>query len=222
MSDTADARALVPGAMDRVTARVRAVGAGIWRAPTPCTEWAVRDLVAHLCFEHLWAPHVLAGTSMGVVGDRYDGDLLHGDPPGAWQRAVARSRPVWTATDTHAARVHTSFGWIPVEEYAEQMLLDLTVHEWDLARGAGLDEELDPVGVERALSYIRRDPVMLTGPGLWRPPVAPCSDEPRDVLLALLGREVQMTALEPPPAPVSRADPGPPGAPAPRRAGSGS
>lgn len=220
MSDTADARALVPGAMDRVTARVRAVGAGTWRAPTPCTEWAVRDLVSHLCFEHLWAPHVLAGTSMGVVGDRYEGDLLHGDPPGAWDRAVARSRPVWAATEDHAARVHTSFGWIPVEEYAEQMLLDLTVHEWDLARGAGLDEELDPVGVERALTYVRRDPVMLTGQGLWRPPVAPCSDEPRDVLLALLGREVQMTALEPPPAPVPCERPGPTGAPAPHRAGS--
>ncbi|MEJ2862042.1 TIGR03086 family metal-binding protein [Actinomycetospora flava] len=219
MSDTDDARALVPGAMDRVTARVHTVGAGIWRAPTPCTEWSVRDLVSHLCFEHLWAPHVLAGTTMGAVGDRYDGDLLHADPPGAWDRAVARSRPAWAGTEGHAARVHTSFGWIPVEEYAEQMLLDLTVHEWDLARGAGLDEELDPVGVDRALAYIRRDPIMLTGQGLWRPPVAPSSDEPRDVLLALLGRPVQMVPLEPPPAP-----PGPltrpTGAPAPRRAGS--
>jgi hypothetical protein len=97
------------------------------------------------------------------------------------------------------------------------MLLDLTVHEWDLARGAGLDEELDPVNVERALVYIRRDPVMLTGQGLWHEPVAPSSDEPRDVLLALLGRQVQVTPLAPPSDP-----PGPAGAPTPRRAGSDS
>ncbi|GAA4876713.1 TIGR03086 family metal-binding protein [Actinomycetospora straminea] len=190
MTDTADARALVPGAVDRVTARVRAVDAATWAAPTPCTEWSVGDLVAHLCLEHLWAPHVLVGTTMDVVGDRYEGDLLQGDPRGAWERALARSRPAWPATDTHAALVHTSFGWIPVEEYAEQMLLDLTVHEWDLARGAGQDEELDPVGVDRALAYVQSDPIMLTGAGLWSPPVTPRSAEPRDVLLALLGRPV--------------------------------
>ena len=121
MSDprSADPRALVPAAMDRFTTRVRDVDAArAWDASTPCSEWSVRDLVAHLCFEHLWAPHVLAGTPMDEVGDRYDGDLLQGDPPGAWRRAVARSRPLWTATAGHAAQGHTSFGWLPIGEYA--------------------------------------------------------------------------------------------------------
>lgn len=186
-----DPRVLVPAAIDRFTARVRAAdAAGAWDAPTPCSEWSVRDLVAHLCFEHLWAPHVLAGTPMDEVGDRYGGDLLQGDPPGAWRRAVARSRPMWTATEGHAAQVHTSFGWLPIEEYAEQMLLDLTVHEWDLARGAGLDETLDALGVDRALSYIRSDPIMLTGAGLWGEPVPRAGTTARDELLALLGRRV--------------------------------
>lgn len=184
-----DARPLLPAAMDRVTARVRAVPDDRWGAPTPCAAWTVGDLVAHLCFEHLWAPHVLAGTTMEEVGDRYSGELLQGDPRRAWDRAAARSRPRWTATGEHAARVHTSFGWIPVGEYAEQMLLDLTVHEWDLARGAGLDQELDPVGVDRALAYVRSDPIMLTGPGLFAAPVTTPSSAPRDELLARLGRE---------------------------------
>lgn len=190
MSDIADARALVPGAIDRFTARVHAVGADRWDAPTPCTAWTVGDLVAHLCFEHLWAPHVLRGATMDEVGDRYDGDLLQGDPVRAWDRAAARSRPCWTAPDGHPAQVHTSFGPLAVEEYAEQMLLDLTVHEWDLARGAGQDERLDPVGVERALAYVRTDPIMLTGPGLFADPVSPSGSDPRDELLARLGRRV--------------------------------
>jgi uncharacterized protein (TIGR03086 family) len=190
VSDTPDARALMPGALDRFTARVRSVAADRWDAPTPCAQWSVRDLVAHLCFEHLWAPHVLAGATIDEVGDRYDGDLLHGDPVRAWDRAVARSRPGWTATDAHARRVHTSFGWLDVAEYAEQMMLDLTVHEWDLARGAGLDERVDPVGVGRALAYVRSDPVMLTGAGLFGAPVAARSAGPQDELLARLGRTV--------------------------------
>jgi uncharacterized protein (TIGR03086 family) len=188
VTDTDDARALVPAAMDRFTARVRAVGPDRWDAATPCAAWTVSDLVAHLCFEHLWAPHVLAGTTMDAVGDRYDGDLLQGDPVRAWDRAVARSRPRWAATGEHAARVHTSFGPLPVQEYAEQMLLDLTVHEWDLARGAGLDERLDPVGVDRALAYVRSDPVMLTGPGLFADPVPARGPAALDELLARVGR----------------------------------
>ena len=187
-----DARELIPAATDRLTVRVRAVDAAaapeLWAAPTPCTAWSVRDLVAHLCFEHLWAPDVLAGESMDAVGDRYDGDLLADDPVGAWERAAAASGPAFAETAAHAGRVHTIFGWIAVAEYAEQMLLDLTVHEWDLARGAGLAEDLEPGNVERALTYARSHPVMLTGPGLFAPPVRTAGSTAREQLLLLLGR----------------------------------
>ena len=187
-----DARELIPAATDRLTVRVRAVDAAaapeLWAAPTPCTAWSVRDLVAHLCFEHLWAPHVLAGESMDAVGDRYAGDLLGDRPAAAWEWAAAGSRTAFTDTASHAGRVHTIFGWIAVEEYAEQMLLDLTVHEWDLARGAGLAEDLDPDNVDRALAYARTDPVMLSGPGLFAPPLTARAGTPQEQLLLLLGR----------------------------------
>jgi uncharacterized protein (TIGR03086 family) len=185
-----DARALIPAAMDRFGARVHAVRPGSWDAPTPCDAWTVSDLVNHLCSEHRWAPLILAGRTMDEVGDRYDGDLVGADPAGAWDAAAAPSRSAWAATGSHAARVHVSFGWLDVEEYAVQMLVDLTVHEWDLARGAGQDEELDPACVDAALAYIRTDPVMLTGPGLFAPAVPAHGSAPRDELLALVGRRV--------------------------------
>jgi uncharacterized protein (TIGR03086 family) len=183
-----DVRELVPAAVDRFGARVHAVTPEAWTARTPCSEWTVRDLVAHMCFEHRWAPHVLAGETMDTVGDRYDGDLLGTDPVRAWDGAAVRSRASFAARGTHAARVHVSFGWLDVEEYAVQMLVDLTVHEWDLARGAGLDEHLDPACVDATLAYLRSDPVMLTGPGLFAAPVADPGGGPQDRLLALAGR----------------------------------
>ncbi|HEY2221226.1 TIGR03086 family metal-binding protein [Actinomycetospora sp.] len=197
MSASTDARALIPAAIDRFGARVHAVaaagaatgdGGDTWDRPTPCDAWTVRALVAHLCSEHRWAPHILAGQTMDEVGDRYDGDLVGDDPAGAWDAAAGPSGAAWTATGSHAPRVHVSFGWLDVEEYAVQMLVDLTVHEWDLARGAGLDEELDAGCVAAALAYIRTDPVMLTGPGLFAAPVTARSSSPRDELLALVGR----------------------------------
>jgi uncharacterized protein (TIGR03086 family) len=194
MSASTDARALIPAAIDRFGARVHAVGAAsdddAWDRPTPCDEWTVRDLVAHMCSEHRWAPHILAGRTMDEAGDRYDGGLLGSDPATGWDHAAAPSRAAWTGTGAHAPRVHVSFGWLDVEEYAVQMLVDLTVHEWDLARGAGLDEELDAACVGAALAYIRTDPIMLTGPGLFADPVGARGSAPRDELLALVGRRV--------------------------------
>ena len=188
VSATDDARRLIPAAMDRFGARVHAVPADRWDAPTPCSAWSVRMLVAHMCFEHRWAPHVLAGESRDEGGDRYDGDLFDGDPVQGWDRAAEASRAAWVATDAHASPVHVSFGWLPVGEYAVQMLVDLTVHEWDLARGAGLDERADPECVEEALAYLRGDPVMLHGPGLFASAVEAGSADPLDQLLALTGR----------------------------------
>ncbi|MCD2186639.1 TIGR03086 family metal-binding protein [Actinomycetospora soli] len=180
-----DVRSLLPAATDRFGARVHAVPAERWSSPTPCSEWSVRDLVAHMCFEHRWAPHVLAGESMEEVGDRYDGDLVGDDPVRAWDAAALLSRPAWSGS---AARVHTSFGWLAVEEYAVQMLVDLTVHEWDLTRGARLDEHLDPEAVGAALAYLRTGPIMLTGPGLFDAAVQPSSTDPQAELLAIVGR----------------------------------
>ena len=188
MSAPDDARRLIPAAIDRFGARVHAVPPDRWDSPTPCSEWNVRELVAHMCFEHRWAPHVLAGESMDEVGGRYDGDLLDGDPVRGWDRAAETSRAAWVATDAHASPVHVSFGWLPVGEYAVQMLVDLTVHEWDLARGAGLDERVDPECVDEALAYLRGDPVMLHGPGLFAGAVEAGSADPLDQLLALTGR----------------------------------
>ena len=188
MSAPDDARRLIPAAIDRFGARVHAVPQDRWDSPTPCSEWTVRQLVAHMCFEHRWASHVLAGEAMDEVGGRYDGDLLDGDPVRGWDRAAETSRAAWVATDAHASPVHVSFGWLPVGEYAVQMLVDLTVHEWDLARGAGLDERVDPECVAEALAYLRGNPVMLYGPGLFADAVETGSSDPRARLLALTGR----------------------------------
>jgi hypothetical protein len=46
VSATDDVRRLIPAAMDRFGARVRAVPEDRWDSPTPCSEWNVRDLVA--------------------------------------------------------------------------------------------------------------------------------------------------------------------------------
>lgn len=86
------------------------------------------------------------------------------------------------------AEVHTSMGRIPVREYAHQMLVDLTVHGWDLATGAGLPYEPHPGAVRECLAYEQARVGTSGVAGLFRPALPTSSPDPFDRLLALLGR----------------------------------
>jgi hypothetical protein len=63
------------------------------------------------------------------------------------------------------------------------------VHAWDLARGAGLPEDLDPRTVAKSLDYSRSRAHAYAASGLFAAPVETGSSEPQDVLLGLLGRD---------------------------------
>jgi uncharacterized protein (TIGR03086 family) len=179
---------LIPDAIGRFGARVHEVG-GRWDDPTPCTGWTVRDLVNHLVGEHLWAPHILAGESLEQVGDRYDGDVVGADPVRAWDEAAERSLAAWKGADL-SGTARFSFGEAPLTVYADQMLIDLTVHEWDLARGSGGPESLDPAAVELGLAYARVNAERMAGLGIIAAPVPTTSSDPAVQLLSLLGRRV--------------------------------
>jgi uncharacterized protein (TIGR03086 family) len=188
MAEKKTARELIPVAADRFGQALHAVPVDRWDAATPCSDWSVRELVNHVVAEHLWAPPLLEGRTVQEVGDRFDGDVLGDDPVGAWDRAVATSLPAF-ASVADDRPVHLSFGTVPADEYANQMLVDLTVHCWDLARGSGLSERLDRATVERSLAYARLRSQEYASSGLFAAPVDTASGDPQDLLLALLGRD---------------------------------
>ncbi|HKG51759.1 MAG TPA: TIGR03086 family metal-binding protein [Actinomycetales bacterium] len=182
-----DAIELLPTAFAAFTDRVFAVGHDDWDARTPATEWSVRDLVNHMTSEHLWAPELLAGSTIEEIGDRFSGDVLGEDPKGAWVRAHSASQAAWASTPEDKP-VHLSFGTVPASEYAEQMLLDLTVHGWDLARGTGGDERLPADAVAHVLGYVRERADEIARSGAFSPPVPTDASDEQTQLLALLGR----------------------------------
>jgi uncharacterized protein (TIGR03086 family) len=190
MGRVSDVLRLIPGGIERIGALVDGVPADRWQAPTPCTDWSVRELLNHMTSEHLWAPHLLRGETLSQVGDRYDGDVLEDDPAGAWQRAAETSREAWLQANPDA-NVHVSSGLIPLVEYGEQMYLDLLVHGWDLARGAGLVDGIDAASAEHALRYVT--PHVGEWLGAFAEPVPTDSPVPADRLVALVGRDPDWT-----------------------------
>jgi uncharacterized protein (TIGR03086 family) len=180
---------LILDALAAFGARVRAVPADRWDAPTPCREWTVRDLVNHVVGEHLWAVHLLRGESLEEVGDRYDGDLVGENPVAAWSAAEASSSAAWKALVSPDQPVSVSSGQTSAGAYAEEMLLDLVVHGWDLARGTGQDETMDPAALAHLLPFVSANVDSFKDAGIFAPPVQTTSTDPQDRLLALLGRD---------------------------------
>ncbi|HKR48348.1 MAG TPA: TIGR03086 family metal-binding protein [Pseudonocardiaceae bacterium] len=174
------------GEFDRL---IRAVRPDQWQDPTPCTEWDVRALAAHVVTEQLWAPPLLDGATIADVGHRFDGDQLGDDPVVAWENAATAAREAFAVPGALQRSVELSYGRRPADGYCQEMTMDLTVHAWDLARGIGADECLDEDLVREVLGFIEPQVEQLTGTGLFARPVAvgaAVDDQTR--LLALLGR----------------------------------
>lgn len=186
MADTPTARTLMPGSINSFTALVHAVDASDWTSSTPCTDWSVRDLVNHVTGEHLWVPHLLGGETIEQVGSRYDGDVLGADPVATWDAAaLASSKEFAAASDSQV--VQLSFGATPLSEYADQMLTDLVIHGWDLARSIGVPPAADPEAVAHVTAYLGEHVEEWRGYG-FKDAVPGSYSDPLDQLIALSGR----------------------------------
>ena len=108
-----DVPAIFGGAVAEFDARVRQIGDQQWRAATPDEDWTVRDLVNHVVSEDLWAPLLLAGSTIAEVGDRFDGDVLGAEPKAGWAAASAGAVRAAEAEGAMDRIVHLSFGDFP-------------------------------------------------------------------------------------------------------------
>jgi uncharacterized protein (TIGR03086 family) len=177
----------------RFAALVAGVRPGQWHDGTPCSAWDVRTLVHHLLSEQRWVPPIFEGLTIEQVGDRFDGDLLGGDAA-AWPRLLASAM-----AEAHAAvaqpgalerTVHLSFGDASGREYVTQLTADLAIHAWDLARATGQDAALDRGAVALLLPWTEASADLISGSGMFGPPIDAGPGVPDDVrLLGLLGRK---------------------------------
>jgi uncharacterized protein (TIGR03086 family) len=119
------------------TARLTAITPDQWSRPTPCTEWTVRELVAHVI-----------GTQLRVLATLGEADPVEVDPDGDLpaQWAAARDAIMDAVTDPERAATMAGgmFGQQSFESLVGGLLCsDTLVHTWDLARAIGADEQLD-------------------------------------------------------------------------------
>ena len=168
---------------------VSGIGAGQWHDPTPCTEWDLRVLVNHITYENLWAAELFPGKTMAEVGDRFEGDVLGGDPIGAFNRSVEGATAAVSAPGAMEAVCHLSFGDTPGSEYAKQLFGDMLIHGWDVAKASRQDAALDTALVDLGLPMAEEVASLAGGSGAFAAPVPVPGDAPAQTrLLAFVGR----------------------------------
>jgi uncharacterized protein (TIGR03086 family) len=85
--------------------------------------------------------------------------------------------------------VHLSYGDESAREYATQMLTDLAIHGWDLARATAGDERIDPEVAQLLWDAWAPREQLVRGSGVFGQHVEVPEDAPvADRLLGLLGR----------------------------------
>lgn len=175
-------------ASDGFMQRARQIRPEQWSAATPCSEWDVRALVNHVGGEYLWVEELMAGKTIADVGDRLNGDVLGDDPLATLERARSAAVAALEQPGALERTVHLSFGDTPAVAYAQQMIIDSVIHAWDLARGIGADDTLDPEMVELAYAELGPQAEQWRSGGVFGPATAPADDSTQAKLLALTGR----------------------------------
>jgi uncharacterized protein (TIGR03086 family) len=178
-------------AVDLFGDRVHAVRGDQWSAPTPCTDWSVRDLVNHLVSEQLWVPALVRdGAMVEAIGETFDGDMLGPDPLASWDTAARAAHDAFAAPGALDRTVHLSHGDTSATDYCSQMVADLIVHAWDLSRAIGADEQLPDNLVKFAVREVTPYAADLEKSGLFAAPVEPPPGaDVQTKLLCLLGRQ---------------------------------
>jgi uncharacterized protein (TIGR03086 family) len=185
-----DVVSLFERAVDEFDKRVQAISEDQWGDDTPCTEWSVRDLVSHVVVEDRWVKPLIEGKTIAEVGGAFDGDLLGDDPKHAWKEAAEESIAASSSEGALTATCHISSGDTSGEDYLSQVLSDNVIHTWDLARGVGADDRLDPELVAFAHSYLAPQIQSWRRAGV----IGPALDVPENAdrqtkLLAVAGRK---------------------------------
>ena len=157
--------------------------------PSPCPEMTVAEVAAHLI------GGVRAFAEVGEGGElRFDADL---DPD-------LDAEPADVALRSSVDRFLTAFGepgrlestyampWAPTTgvQLVGFELIEMVVHGWDIARGLGVEMDVDDEVVRTTLAGARMwvdDSVRV--PGMFGPEVRVSDVSPLDELVAFLGRD---------------------------------
>jgi uncharacterized protein (TIGR03086 family) len=158
-----------------------------WKAPTPCTEWNVRDVVNHL----VGMDRVFAALIEGGPMPERGADRLGDDPVGAGRASSASLQAAFSRPGVLEQSYPGPLGSATGAERLQIRLYDLLAHGWDLAQATGIPARLPEDLAEQALAFVQVQLSRQSRTGRFAEPQPVEETAPAiDRLAAFLGRPV--------------------------------
>ena len=160
---------------------------GQWKEPTPCTEWNVREVVAHLVGMDLVFAAMIEDGPMPERG----ADRLGDDPVGAYRSSSTSLLAAFSGPGVLERSYSGPLGSATGAERLQIRLYDLLAHGWDIAQAIQIPARLPEDLAEQALAFAQAQLAPQSRAGRFAEPrpveeTAPAIDR----LAAFLGRPV--------------------------------
>ena len=176
-------------ATDEFGRRLALVGEEAWALPTPCSDWDVRYLAAHVIGGNRFAALILGGMpAPDAIEEVMSSPQLGSDAMVAWAATCAAQTSAFADVRTLERRIDHPLGEISARQLLEFRVFDITLHAWDLARSIGASEHLAPDLVEVVADIVENGPPGM-GFGIVALGRVPANASSQERLLDLTGRE---------------------------------
>jgi uncharacterized protein (TIGR03086 family) len=158
-------------ASDQFRDHLAAVAPEQWTAATPCPDWDVHYLVAHVVGGNRFAAMVLEGMSSDAAMETVMSTPQLGDEPilSFGGSAVEQRRLFQDAVARHQLVSHP-LGDLDAERFLAMRVFDIALHAWDLAVAVGRNGDLGSPLAEHVLNIVERG-----APGMGFG-IEPCGD----------------------------------------------
>ena len=167
---------------------VRDVADHEWDLPTPCYEWNVKEIVAHVVLGEAHLPAVLSGETANTQ-TTFAVELLGLNPLSTWRGTALRAIEAARRPGLVAETFELDMGPVTGRQLLGYRITDNVIHAWDVAIGVGRAVPIDDHYADWLLEFWQPVATQMSDSDFFGEPLEPPEGASPGVrLLALLGR----------------------------------
>ncbi|MET7702585.1 TIGR03086 family metal-binding protein [Streptomyces sp. NPDC005485] len=114
-----------------------------WGAPTPCSEWTVRQVLNHARLDQQAYGAAITGAGQPDSDPFHPADALDTDAQAVLDKVLRDVADAYAQLPVGTEQVPTPLGPLPYALAAAAAAMDAAVHAWDMAVATGQDAPLE-------------------------------------------------------------------------------